>query len=117
MTERWKAEASRWLQQAECDYETAVYNQTGTYHNIACFLAQQAAEKALKAFLYASGVEVVRGHAVLELAEHAGAHDANFALRRNSARSRQTPGRRYRLCLPCGLSSNPEQETEGNHTG
>jgi HEPN domain-containing protein len=38
----------------------------GAYH-LACFLAQQVAEKALKAFLYAQGEEIVPGHSVERL--------------------------------------------------
>lgn len=38
---------------------------------MACFLAQQVAEKALKAFLYARGQEVVLGHSVERLSREA----------------------------------------------
>src|SRR3972149_3247436 len=37
--------------------------QRGGYY-LACFLAQQVAEKALKAFLYTRGLEIVLGHSV-----------------------------------------------------
>jgi len=43
-----------------------------------CFLAQQAAEKALKAFLYARGEELVLGHSVRQLCQRAAEHDARF---------------------------------------
>ncbi len=56
--------ASAWLQQARQDLDDATFNASGKRHNVACFLAQQAAEKALKAFLYAQGIEQVRGHSV-----------------------------------------------------
>lgn len=46
---------------------------------LACFLAQQVAEKALKAFLYAQGEEVVLGHSVRRLAEEAAARNPHFA--------------------------------------
>ena len=36
-------------------------------HYLVCFLAQQAAEKALKAVLYATGEELVLGHSVRQL--------------------------------------------------
>lgn len=52
----------RWLAQAEADLNAARYN----------FLAQQSAEKALKAYLYARGEERVFGHAVTELLGRAG---------------------------------------------
>jgi HEPN domain-containing protein len=51
---------------------------TGERWNLACFLAQQAPEKALKSFLYASGAEAVWGHSVAELCHDAGARDADF---------------------------------------
>lgn len=46
---------------------------------LACFLAQQVAEKALKAFLYAQGEEVVLGHSVRRLAEEAAVYRPDFA--------------------------------------
>lgn len=50
-------EGIRWLKQAERDLDDARYAFTGERYNLVCFLAQQAAEKALKAFLYFSGEE------------------------------------------------------------
>ncbi|HXF04445.1 MAG TPA: HEPN domain-containing protein [Blastocatellia bacterium] len=52
----------------------------GGYH-IACFLAQQIAEKALKAFLYAQGEPVVTGHSVERLCSRASEYDPEFAER------------------------------------
>ena len=60
-------EASRWLSQARQDLADASYNAEGGKHNLACFLCQQAAEKAAKAFLYARGMQQVWGHSVGEL--------------------------------------------------
>ena len=60
-------EGSRWLRQAEADLHWATHlADEGGFH-IACFLAQQVAEKALKALLYANGAEVVLGHSVARL--------------------------------------------------
>lgn len=59
-------EAKRWLKQARRDLEDARYCHEGGRYNIACFLAQQAAEKALKAYLYSEG-EDPWGHSVAEL--------------------------------------------------
>jgi HEPN domain-containing protein len=42
-------EARRWLLQAEQDLDDAEFNLKGRRYNVACFLAQQSAEKALKA--------------------------------------------------------------------
>ena len=50
---------------------TPSYSRDGGRHHLACFLAQQAAEKALKALLYASGAEAVWGHSTADLAARA----------------------------------------------
>ena len=57
-------EGMRWLEQAKEDLVwTNDLAERGGYH-IACFLAQQVGEKALKAFAYAQGEEIVLGHSV-----------------------------------------------------
>jgi len=43
-------EAQRWLKQALHDRDAARLNREHGFHEHACFLAQQSAEKALKAF-------------------------------------------------------------------
>src|SRR2546430_17226163 len=71
-------EGRRWLEQAEEDLRWADHlTQHGGYH-IACFLAQQVGEKALKAYLYARGLEEVRGHSVERLSAEAGGNDSGF---------------------------------------
>lgn len=60
--------SGRWLRQAEADLLTASRLREMGIHYAACFFAQQAAEKALKGALIASGVEVARTHSVVELA-------------------------------------------------
>lgn len=64
-------EAQKWLLQAEADLCWAERLAGETGYCLACFLCQQAAEKALKALLYASGEEIVFGHSVSELTERA----------------------------------------------
>jgi HEPN domain-containing protein len=49
-------EAERWLNQAKNDLEAAKWNSEGKFYAHACFLSQQAAEKALKAYLYSIGL-------------------------------------------------------------
>jgi len=72
-------EGRRWLKQAKVDLGWAEeLVRLGGYH-IACFLAQQVAEKALKAFLYAQGEEVVLGHSVGRLCERAAGYDPEFS--------------------------------------
>lgn len=64
-------EGKRWLEQASEDLKWAnELARRGGYH-IACFLAQQVGEKALKAFLYAEGEELVIGHSVERLCTEA----------------------------------------------
>lgn len=60
-------EAMRWLRQAERDMDDARFTLGGDRYSLTCFVAQQAAEKALKSFLYAAGEEDVWGHSVAEL--------------------------------------------------
>jgi HEPN domain-containing protein len=60
-------EGRRWLEQARKDLSAAEVLSEHGHHNVACFLAQQAAEKAVKAFLYSHGAEHVWGHSVAEL--------------------------------------------------
>ncbi len=69
----------RWLAQAEEDLRWARHLlEEGGYH-LACFLAQHVAEKALKAFLYAQGEELVLGHSVHRLAQEASSRNPDFS--------------------------------------
>ena len=79
-----RAEGHRWLEQAQVDLKWANHLQAeGAYH-LVCFLAQQVAEKALKAFLYAQGEEIVIGHSVRQLCQRAGEYDARFLQNRDA---------------------------------
>lgn len=73
-----KAEGRRWWRQAERDLDDARYTFDGQRYNLTCFLAQQSAEKALKAYLYAQEVELVWGHSVRELCTAAATFDTAF---------------------------------------
>ena len=76
-------EGKRWLEQAREDLRWAEdLAHRGGYH-IACFLAQQVGEKALKGFLYVSGDEIVLGHSVERLCAEAAVRQPEF---RESAR-------------------------------
>jgi HEPN domain-containing protein len=71
-------EGRRWLRQASEDLRwTRHLAEQGAYH-LACFLAQQVTEKALKAFLYARGEEIVLGHSVERLCAAAAAFEPVF---------------------------------------
>ena len=77
-------EGRRWLRQAQEDLRwTRHLAEQGAYY-LACFLAQQVAEKALKAFLYAQGEEVVLGHSVERLCAAASAYDPAFGVHARS---------------------------------
>ena len=72
-------EGQRWLAQAEEDLKwTQDLANRGGYH-IACFLAQQVGEKAIKAFIYAQGEEIVLGHSVERLCSDASHWNPAFA--------------------------------------
>ncbi len=66
-----KSEGARWIRQAEQDLEDARFLQEGKRHNLACFMGQQAGEKAVKAYLYHQGAEDVWGHSLADLCEDA----------------------------------------------
>ncbi|NSW90077.1 MAG: HEPN domain-containing protein [Firmicutes bacterium] len=75
-----KKNAYRWLAQAERDLDDAMFAVSGKRYNLCCFLSQQAAEKAIKAFLYLQGAEFVWGHSIAELCEDATAFDGQFTV-------------------------------------
>lgn len=71
-------ESERWLSQAAADLHWADHlAREGGWH-LACFLAQQVTEKALKAFLYFQGEEIVLGHSVQRLCAAAAQYQPEF---------------------------------------
>ena len=68
------AEVTRWFQQASYDLKAARWNIQGGFYDTACFLAQQAGEKALKSILYYVGARrtVLLTHSLLEMVQEAG---------------------------------------------
>lgn len=68
-----RVEGARWLAQAESDLSDARYLAADQRFAMACFLAQQCAEKALKAVLYAEGADLVLGHGVGKLCQEVSA--------------------------------------------
>lgn len=72
------AEAARWIDQAARDLDDGRILEQASRHNTACFLAQQAAEKALKAYLYRQGATLVLGHGVGELCRQAAGQEPGF---------------------------------------
>ena len=78
-----RPEASRWLEQATEDYRSAEVLLEAGRHYMVCFVSQQIAEKALKAYLYAQGRDWVFGHSVSKLClSCAEGEDAFVALHR-----------------------------------
>ncbi|ODS35522.1 MAG: hypothetical protein A7315_14695 [Candidatus Altiarchaeales archaeon WOR_SM1_79] len=71
-------EAERWFRQAVYDLEAAKWNMEGEYHENACFLAQQAVEKALKAVLYSTGKRKILTHSTFSLARECAEHYDEF---------------------------------------
>ena len=65
-------EAKRWFDQGMRDAEAARFNKDGGFYEVTCFLAQQSAEKLLKAILYVQGERLVFGHSTVALAERCG---------------------------------------------
>jgi HEPN domain-containing protein len=72
-------ESERWLKQALHDRDAARLNRNHAFHEHACFLGQQSAEKALKAFLYDRGQGPVLGHSTVALAHECAAFEPAFA--------------------------------------
>jgi HEPN domain-containing protein len=70
-----RAEARRWFQQAQADMAVVRTLRSAGHHAAACFHSQQAAEKALKAVLFAHGARIVLGHSVQELIRQCETHD------------------------------------------
>ena len=70
--------AVRWLRQAEHDLTIARNHRNEGDHSDACFMAEQASQKALKAFLIAQGQRSVPIHSVAQLAERCAGFDSDF---------------------------------------
>lgn len=73
-----RREAGRWLSQCKYDAQAAELISRGGFHETACFLCQQSAGKALKAFLYYQGERPVLGHATHLLAKRCQAYEGRF---------------------------------------
>ena len=69
----------RWLTTAADDIEAAEWNLKGGFHNQVCFLCQQAAEKALKAFLFLQGEREAWGHSSEQLCKACAKYNEAFA--------------------------------------
>jgi HEPN domain-containing protein len=101
------AEGARWLKQAVQDLDDAAFCRQGGRFNLACFLGQQAAEKAVKAYLYHRRVEDVWGHSLIDLCEDAKLFDMMFDTIKSIARQldKYFEMTRYPSYLPGGIPS------------
>jgi HEPN domain-containing protein len=109
-------EAKRWFLQALQDLDDARYNLSGKRYNVACFLAQQSAEKALKSFLLLRGADEVWGHSTSDLCKDAENFDSDFASLQIDAASldKYYIPTRYPNALPGGIPSQAFDETDAN---
>lgn len=109
-----KEEGARWLAQASADVEATAHLVAGEYFNVACFLAQQAAEKALKAFLYYRGAVEVWGHSAAELCERCAELEPSFREFASSAAllDKYYIPTRYPNGLPGGIPKNAFDKVE-----
>ena len=73
-----KIEYERWLKQAKEDLKVAKWSLKGNFYANTCFMAQQASEKALKAYCYLQGERQVLGHSLLELLRRCSKYDKAF---------------------------------------
>jgi len=71
-------EGLRWLDQAEADLKTSRDCLRTENYYASCFFSQQAAEKALKGYLYFKGFRALVTHSVTELLEEAAKSVGNF---------------------------------------
>lgn len=73
-----KKEAKRWFDQGTRDAESSAKVKDQGIFELSCFLAQQAAEKLIKAFLYYQGEAPVVGHSTFYLAKQCQEYDERF---------------------------------------
>ena len=97
-------EGLRWFEQAEADLKTAKDCSAAGNYYASAFFCQQAAEKALKGFLYAKGFRGLVTHSVLELAEKSSEFEKGFEKLTEHAREldRHYIGARYPNFYPEG---------------
>jgi HEPN domain-containing protein len=72
-------EEQRWLRQAEKDLESARDSSKAEHYEWACFQSQQAAEKALKAFLYSKGLRAILTHSIRDLVLDCSKYEKDFS--------------------------------------
>jgi HEPN domain-containing protein len=71
-------EADRWWRQALADFSFVPAARRAARYDTCCFLAQQTARKALKAYLFHEGEERIFVHSITNLCAMAAQHAADF---------------------------------------
>ena len=114
----YRKEGARWFRQAIQDLDDAGFSRDGSRFNLACFLGQQAAEKALKAYLYHRGAEDVWGHSLIDLCEDAKLFDMFFDTVKSEARQldKYYEITRYPSYLPSGIPSEAFDEVDADRS-
>ncbi|MBU0470236.1 MAG: HEPN domain-containing protein [Nanoarchaeota archaeon] len=74
-----KEEAKKWFEQAKKDIEAAEINHKQKIYYVASLMSQQAAEKALKAFLIDKGLKIPKVHDLVFLARKADVEEYLFS--------------------------------------
>ena len=102
------------MRQAERDLEDGRFLQEGKRYNLACFVSQQAGEKALKAYLYHHGAEDVWGHSLADLCEDAKVLNRMFDVIKSLAvlLDKYHDLTRYPHMLPGGIPSEAYDEVD-----
>jgi HEPN domain-containing protein len=101
-----KQEALRWFIQSENDLEFVRWlNKEKKFSDKGCFVAQQSAEKAMKACLYTQGERLVIGHSLFDFCEKIKTNISGFSEIINECRrlDRYYIPTRYPNGLPGGI--------------
>jgi HEPN domain-containing protein len=61
-----------WFKQAKNDIQWAEHSLDGGFFSQTCFIAQQSSEKALKAYCFFKGFDIVRTHSLYQIIKNLG---------------------------------------------
>lgn len=78
--------AQRWFKQARHDLENARRNLKDKFYSDTCFMAEQASQKALKAYIYFSGERNIVIHSLTKLVSECMNKDSSFETLKREAR-------------------------------
>jgi HEPN domain-containing protein len=73
------SEAQRWFAQAEVDLKVALWDFEGKFWWEVCFKCQQAVEKALKSYCYATGERAILTHSLVEISRRCAKYEPGFS--------------------------------------